>query len=99
MRRTRRGWRSARDSLKLVTFRLALYANGVQSLGVEFRRLQTFERSSSGLFTEADLLELEIALLLNPEAGAVIPGARGLRKLRRPLAGRGKSGGARVIYY
>ena len=45
------------------------------------------------------MLELEIALLLNPEAGAVIPGARGLRKLRRPLAGRGKSGGARVIYY
>jgi hypothetical protein len=29
----------------------------------------------------------------------VIPGGRGLRKLRRPLAGRGKSGGARVIYY
>lgn len=29
----------------------------------------------------------------------MIPGARGLRKLRRPASGRGKRGGARVIYY
>ena len=45
------------------------------------------------------MLDLEIALLARPEAGKVIPGGGGLRKLRRPLAGRGKSGGARVIYY
>lgn len=49
--------------------------------------------------TEADVMELEIALMLSPEAGALIPGGKGLRKVRRPLAGRGKSGGARVIYY
>lgn len=49
--------------------------------------------------TETDVMELEIALILRPEVGALIPGGRGLRKLRRPLAGRGKSGGARVIYY
>lgn len=29
----------------------------------------------------------------------MISGGKGLRKIRRPLAGRGKSGGARVIYY
>ena len=66
---------------------------------MEFKRLQTFERSASGLLTEADVMELEIALMLRPEAGALIPSGKGLRKLRRPLAGRGKSGGARVIYY
>lgn len=66
---------------------------------MEFKRLQTFERSASGLLTEADVMELEIALMLRPEAGALIPGGKGLRKLRRPLDGRGKSGGARVIYY
>lgn len=44
-------------------------------------------------------MELEIALIFSPEAGALIPGGKGLRKLRRPLAGRGKSGGARVICY
>jgi hypothetical protein len=51
------------------------------------------------LFTEADIFELELALLLNPGVGDVIPGARGLRKLRRPASGRGKRGGTRVIYY
>ena len=38
-------------------------------------------------------------LLEKPNAGDLIPGGRGLRKLRVPLPGRGKRGGARVIYY
>ena len=35
----------------------------------------------------------------NPEKGGVIAGTGGLRKLRWALAGRGKRGGGRVIYY
>jgi hypothetical protein len=35
----------------------------------------------------------------NPEAGQLVPGTGGVRKLRWALSGRGKSGGARVIYY
>lgn len=42
---------------------------------------------------------LQQALLANPEAGAVIPGSGGVRKLRWGVAGRGKRGGIRVIYY
>ena len=37
--------------------------------------------------------------MLNPAAGALIPGGGGLRKIRRPGTGRGKRGGVRVIYY
>ena len=39
--------------------------------------------------------------MLNPDAGDVIPGAGGLRKLRFPdeRRGKGKRGGLRVIYY
>jgi hypothetical protein len=66
---------------------------------VEFVRFSTFEKSASGLLSEADILELELQLAAQPEAGDVIPGSRGLRKLRRPAQGRGKRGGARVIYY
>jgi len=47
---------------------------------------------------ENDFRELESILLANPDAGAVIPGMNGCRKLRIQLPGRGKSGGARVIY-
>ena len=37
-------------------------------------------------------------LLKNPTAGTVIPGCAGLRKVRMRIPGRGKRGGARVIY-
>lgn len=67
--------------------------------GLEFKRFRLFEKSCAGLFTERDVFELELALLADPAAGALIPGARGLRKIRRPLRGRGTRGGARVIYY
>ena len=35
----------------------------------------------------------------NPGMGDLIPEGGGIRKLRVPLQGRGKRGGARVIYY
>jgi mRNA-degrading endonuclease RelE of RelBE toxin-antitoxin system len=42
---------------------------------------------------------LQVSLLLRPEQRALIPGGRGLRKLRWRAEGRGKRGGVRVIYY
>ena len=61
--------------------------------------LAAFEKEWTGLgLGDAELRELQYHLLINPEAGDVIPGLSGARKLRVPLAGRGKSGGARVIY-
>lgn len=38
-------------------------------------------------------------LAANPTAGDLIKGTGGVRKLRWALAGRGKSGGSRVIYF
>lgn len=43
--------------------------------------------------------KLQAALVGNPELGDLIPGTGGLRKVRWGLPGRGKRGGARVIYY
>ena len=45
-----------------------------------------------------ELRELQNLLIENPEAGDVIQGTGGARKVRVPLDGRGKSGGGRVIY-
>lgn len=47
---------------------------------------------------DTNLRELEQELLKNPQAGDVIEGTGGARKLRIKLENHGKSGGARVIY-
>ena len=51
------------------------------------------------LMDDDNYRELQDVLIGNPEAGDVIPGSGGLRKIRWRIAGRGKRGGVRVIYY
>lgn len=48
--------------------------------------------------SDTEFRQLENELMYNPQAGAVIVGTGGVRKLRSPLPGRGKSGGGRIIY-
>lgn len=47
---------------------------------------------------ESAVARLRAELLVEPDAGDVIPGGQGLRKVRMAGAGRGKSGGFRVVY-
>jgi hypothetical protein len=49
--------------------------------------------------TDDEYSALQRALMTDPEAGPVIPGSGGVRKLRWAAPGRGKRGGYRVIYY
>jgi hypothetical protein len=42
---------------------------------------------------------LQISLLFRPEQGPIIQGGAGFRKLRWQMAGLGKRGGLRIIYY
>lgn len=66
---------------------------------LEFIWLPTFERSVAALLDETDRRELELALVEDPERGAVIRRTGGFRKLRWAARGKGKRGGARVVYY
>ena len=59
----------------------------------------TFTRQADDLFDEDEKQELITFLSLNPLAGDVIAGTGGVRKVRFAASGRGKRGGARVIYY
>ena len=59
----------------------------------------TFSRQADKLFSEEERKELIDHLADHPEAGDEIPGTGGVRKLRFAALGRGKRGGARVIYF
>ena len=49
-------------------------------------------------FTDVDLRRLQEELLANPQAGNIMQGTGGIRKIRFSYEGRGKSGSVRVIY-
>ena len=59
----------------------------------------TFQKQVADVWTEADRLDFISWIASNPEAGDVIPGADGARKVRWAVPGKGKRGGARVIYF
>lgn len=58
--------------------------------------LPEFIRRASEMMTEADRLGLVDYIAANPEAGVSLGG--GLRKVRLPRTGSGKSGGYRTVY-
>lgn len=59
---------------------------------------ETFRRRAEKLLTLDEREEISVMLAKNPNAGVVVPGSEGARKVRWAVAGGGKSGGVRVIY-
>ncbi len=64
-----------------------------------FRESPVFTRQIKALVDDDRYGQLQALRMARPDAGDLIPGSGGLRKVRLPMAGRGKRGGARVIYY
>jgi hypothetical protein len=58
-----------------------------------------FTRQVQALLDDDDYRRLQMTLVLRPQAGDLIPGGGGLRKIRWSARGRGKRGGVRMIYY
>ena len=64
-----------------------------------FVELTPFVAFRKEYWTDEDLRAMQNFLLVTPDVGDLIRGGGGLRKLRWSAQGRGKRGGARVIYY
>ena len=64
-----------------------------------FIELSPFAQLRDELFTDDEFALFQRYLCDCPTAGDVIPGTLGCRKVRWKASGRGKRGGARVIYF
>lgn len=62
-----------------------------------FIETKLFTRLVQDYLTDDEYRELQTMLIEQPEAGDVIPGSGGVRKVRWRAPGRGKRGGYRVI--
>ena len=58
-----------------------------------------FTEKAIRLIGDEGIFAIQVYLLEQPDAGDIIPGSGGCRKLRWAAKGHGKRGGARVIYY
>lgn len=59
----------------------------------------TFVADAKELWSEEERGAFCAWIAANPEAGAVVPGSGGCRKVRWSRLGTGKRGGVRVIYF
>ena len=66
---------------------------------MEFIEATAFTKYVYTYLSEDEYVGLQSFLLQYPEAGQVVPGSGGVRKLRWRMAGKGKRGGVRIIYY
>jgi hypothetical protein len=66
---------------------------------VEFIEATAFTKHVYDYLSEDEYLGLQSFLLQSPEAGKIVRGSGGVRKVRWAIAGKGKSGGVRMIYY
>ena len=58
-----------------------------------------FTRQITALLSDEEYRHFQSQLIANPAIGVVMRGGGGIRKVRVAVGSRGKSGGARVIYY
>jgi len=65
---------------------------------MEFIEAIAFTEYVYDYLTEDEYLGLQGFLLQNPEAGKIVRGSGGVRKVRWAITGKGKSGAVRVLY-
>jgi hypothetical protein len=64
-----------------------------------FIESSSFERTRPLYLDEDELSELQQFMMQNSDAGEVVPGSVGVRKLRWRRRGMGKRGGLRIIHF
>ena len=81
--------------------RSSMHADPLELKVLQFVEAPAFSRFRDDYLDDDSFADLQRGIAANPEAGDLIPGAGGIRKLRwkDSRRGKGKRGGLRVIYY
>ena len=66
---------------------------------IEFIETSIFTKQITEIASDDELKDLQKELIANPDTGDLIVGTGGLRKIRMATGVRGKSGGARIVYF
>jgi mRNA-degrading endonuclease RelE of RelBE toxin-antitoxin system len=66
---------------------------------MKFIETTIFTKLMPEYLTDDEYRVFQWHLLLNPEAGDIVRGSGGVRKVRWAPKGKGKSGGVRIMYY
>lgn len=69
------------------------------AMSIEFIETAEFTKKVIHYIDDAEFHDFQLYLMLNPNAGDLIPGSGGLRKVRWAGKGKGKRGGFRVIHF
>ena len=81
------------------SYRIAVYCGVVDDYPeITVLQLPKFKAEATELIGADGIEALAVHLSNRPEAGDLIPGSGGVRKMRWAAKGKGKRGGARIIY-
>ena len=80
-------------------YAIDLYTPMVYNSSMLFVETRLFTSRILDAMSDDEYADLQSHLSVHPDAGAIIPGAGGVRKIRWAGSGRGKRGGSRLIYY
>lgn len=80
-------------------YRPLAYSNHMLPIPMTVIETPSFLRDAKRLMDEPERLEIISFLARNPNAGDVLRGTGGLRKVRFAREGGGKSGGYRIVYF
>ena len=68
-------------------------------ISMVFIETSLFTKILSDYLNDEEYRGLQVYLMQKPDAGDIVKGSGGVRKVRWAPEGKGKSGGVRVIYY
>ena len=78
---------------------LDAYTQIAYNMCMIFIETSIFTKRITASVSDEDYHKLQVLLAEHPDAGDVIRGSGGIRKIRCSASGRGKRGGARTLYY